>query len=150
MGRKFAAGLLATGMLVATAFADSGLVVKQSPYSVVVTLDRLTTIVQGKGLNVVARVRHSTAASNAGLSLRPTEMLIFGNPKMGTPLMNANQTIGIDLPMRVLAWKDANGKVWVGYYPPADLAARHGVQRPGIIQKMTGALDKLTSAAIAR
>ena len=80
---------------------------------------------------------------------KPTQLLIFGNPKLGTPLMLAKRTIGVDLPLKALAWQDDSGKVWLGYTTPAALKARHGVSgRDEIFKKMTGALDKLTNVAI--
>ncbi len=129
--------------------AENLLVVKQSPYSVSKTLDRLTAVMQKKGLTIFARVDHAAGAKNAGLDMKPTQLLIFGNPKMGTPLMQAKRTIGIDLPLKALAWQDDAGKVWLGYTTPAALKARHGVSgRDKIFQKMTGALDNLTNFAI--
>ena len=129
--------------------AESLLVVKQSPHSVSRTLDRLTAVMQKKGLTIFARVNHAAGAKKAGLDMKPTELLIFGNPKLGTPLMLAKRTIGIDLPLKALAWQDDAGKVWLGYTTPAALKARHGVSgRDEIFKKMTGALDKLTNVAI--
>ena len=104
---------------------------------------------QKKGLTIFARVDHAAGAKKAGLDMKPTELLIFGNPKMGTPLMLAKRTIGVDLPLKALAWQDDAGKVWLGYIDPAALKARHGLAgRDEVFKKMTGALDKLTNAAI--
>ncbi len=129
--------------------AGAPMVVKQSPYSVSETLDRLTTIMQKKGLTIFARVNHGAGAKSAGLDLKPTELLIFGNPKLGTPLMQAKREIGVDLPLKALAWRDDAGKVWLGYTKPDTLKARHGISgRDEVFKKMTGALDKLTSAAV--
>jgi uncharacterized protein (DUF302 family) len=131
------------------AHAENLMVVKQSPHSVSKTLDRLTAVMQKKGLTIFARVDHAAGAKKAGLDMKPTELLIFGNPKMGTPLMLAKRTIGVDLPLKALAWQDDAGKVWLGYTTPAALKARHGVAgRDEIFKKMTGALDKLTNVAI--
>lgn len=135
-------------IICATVQADNGLIVKPSAFGPGETLDRLQTVLEKKGLTVFARVDHAAGASKAGLNLRPTQLLIFGNPKMGTPLMNSNQNIGIDLPMKVLAWEDETGKSWVAYNEPTYLANRHGIKdHPEIIQKMTGALDALTNKA---
>ncbi len=133
------------------AAADNGLMVKPSAYSVAETLDRLERVLQEKGLTIVARVDHSAGAAKAKLNLRPTQLLIFGNPKMGTALMQSNQGIGIDLPMKVLAWQDDQGRVWISYNDPAYLAGRHQVQDRGeVIKKMTGALAKLTDKAVSK
>jgi len=127
---------------------DAGLVLKRSSHSVEMTLDKLETIVKDKGFTVFARIDHAAGAATIGQSLRPTQLLIFGNPKVGTALMRSGQSAAIDLPIRVAAWEDANGQVWIGYGDPADLAQRHGIlDRDAVIQKMTGALKGLTDAA---
>src|SRR5262249_59751021 len=83
--------------------------------------------IKAKGMTVFARIDHAAGAAQAGLSLRPTEVLIFGNAKAGTPLMQSNQTIGIDLPLKALVWQDAVGKVWLSYNEPSWLAEPHGL-----------------------
>jgi len=129
-------------------FADSGVVTKTSANSVKETVDKLETIVSGKGFTVVARVNHAKAAENNGLSLRPTEVLIFGNPKVGTKLMSSNQAIGLDLPIKVLVWEDEKGVVSISYSDPAWMVSRYGISdREGVVKKMTGALGKFTDAA---
>lgn len=135
---------------ISTGALASDLVIKQSDYNVATTLDRLEKIVNAKGIAVIARVNHGAAANKAGIELRPTELLIFGNPKLGSPLMLQNQKIGIDLPMKVLAWEDEQGRTWVAYNQPEYFFRRHGVKQDGIQKKMTGALDKLTAEAIAK
>ena len=90
-------------------------------------MDRLVAEVQAKGLTVFARIDHAAGASDAGLALRPTELVIFGNAKGGTPLMQANQAIGIDLPLKALVWQEASGDTWLSYNDPAWLARRHGL-----------------------
>jgi uncharacterized protein (DUF302 family) len=100
-----------------------------SKFSVKETIDRLASAAVSKNLVVFARIDHGAGAAEAGLPLRPTELLIFGNAKAGTPLMQAKQTMGIDLPLKALAWEDAAGKVWVTINDPAWLAQRH--QMPG-------------------
>src|SRR6266436_3256956 len=104
-----------------------GLVTLASPYGSRETMDRLEAELTTKGLRIFARIDHAAGAAEAGLSLRPTEVLIFGNAKAGTPLMQANQTIGIDLPLKALVWQDAAGKVWLSYNEPNWLATRHGL-----------------------
>jgi uncharacterized protein (DUF302 family) len=132
----------------ADSMSDPGLVVKKSANSVAATLDKLESIVTKKGFTVFARIDHAAGAAKVGKTLRPTQLLIFGNPKVGTALMSSQQSAGLDLPIRVAAWEDAGGQVWIGYTAPAALAERHGItDRDPVIEKMTGALGKLTGAA---
>jgi uncharacterized protein (DUF302 family) len=113
------------------------------------TMDRLAAAVTLKGLTVLARIDHAAAAEAAGLILRPTEVLIFGNPKGGTPLMQAVQTIGIDLPLKALVWEDAAGQTWIAYNDPDWLALRHalptGLEQP--LAAMTAVLAAVTQDA---
>ena len=104
-----------------------GLVTLPSSYAPKETMDRLSTAVTNHGMAVVARVDHAGAAAKAGMDLRPTELLIFGNPRAGTPLMQAAQTIGIDLPLRALVWQDEAHATWVSYVDPLWLASRYGI-----------------------
>lgn len=128
--------------------ATEGLINKPSKHSVTVTLDRLENILKKKGITIVTRWSHDAGANKAGIVLRPTELLIFGNPKMGSHLMTGNQTTGLDLPMKALAWQDANGKVWLSYNDPEYVVKRHGVDdRQDVVNKMAAALDKMTTAA---
>ena len=128
--------------------ADEGLISKKSNYSVKETLDRLAAALEKKGIKVVARINHGANAKKVDMNLRATELLIFGNPKLGTPLLNSNQTVGIDLPMKALAWEDEKGQVWLTYNDPAYITSRHGISdKDEVKNKMAGALDKLTSAA---
>ncbi|MCK4865418.1 MAG: DUF302 domain-containing protein [Gammaproteobacteria bacterium] len=131
--------------------SDKGLVNKKSPFSVKVTLDRLENVLRKKGITIVTRWSHHAGARKAGIPLRPTELLIFGNPKMGSHFFTSNQSAGIDLPMKALAWKDKKGQVWLTYNDPTYIAKRHGIDnRPAIVKKMTGALNKLTNVAIGQ
>lgn len=130
--------------------AAAEMIEKVSPHSVAVTMDRLVSAVEGAGATVFARVDHAAGAAKVDMELRPTQLLIFGNPKLGTPAMLDGQTAGLDLPLRVLAYADGEGVVRVTYHSPASLAQTHGL--PGdakYIQMMTGALGKLTDKAIA-
>ncbi|WP_443081386.1 DUF302 domain-containing protein [Thiohalorhabdus sp.] len=128
-----------------------GLVVKKSPFNATKTIDRLENVLKEKGINVATRWSHHEGARDVGISLRPTELIIFGNPEVGSHFFTSAQTAGIDLPMKALAWRDADGQVWLGYNDPQYIADRHGIDdRDAIIEKMTGALDNLTDAAIAR
>jgi uncharacterized protein (DUF302 family) len=131
--------------------AADGLVTIQSSLGPAETMDRLAAGVRAKGLTVFARVDHAAGAKEVGLPLRPTEVLIFGNAKGGTPLMQANQTIGIDLPIKVLVWQDASGSTWISYNDPAWLAQRHGLGHDvdPAVKAMTGLLSALTHAASA-
>ncbi|HKZ05180.1 MAG TPA: DUF302 domain-containing protein [Methylomirabilota bacterium] len=131
------------------AAAVEGLVIRPSPHSVAETTDRLERAVKERDLVVVARVDHAAAAQRAGLPLRPTQLLIFGSPKAGTPLMQTARTIGIDLPLKALVWEDDQGKVWLAYNAPASLAARHGIggERADTIRAMGAALEALANAA---
>ncbi|MBX2835380.1 MAG: DUF302 domain-containing protein [Gammaproteobacteria bacterium] len=132
-------------------YADAeGLVVVSSPHGVEKTLDKLTTVLESKGMKIMARVNHAAGAASADLTLRPTEVLIFGNPKVGTPLMNCSQSIAIDLPQKMLAWEDADGKVWLGYNDPAYLKGRHTTEGcDGVFDKVSGALANFAKAATA-
>ena len=105
-------------LLGAYAMAADGLTTIASDYGPKETMDRLEAEIKAKGMTVFARIDHAAGAAQAGLSLRPTEVLLFGNAKPGTPLMQANQTIGIDLPLKALIWQDADGKVWLSYNEP--------------------------------
>ena len=128
--------------------ADEGMISKKSKFSVKVTLDRLENVVKKKGFKIATRWSHDKGAKGAGIALRPTELLIFGNPKVGSHFFTSNQTAGIDLPMKALAWKDKNGQVWLTYNDPAYIANRHGINdRAKIVNKMTGALNKFTNIA---
>jgi uncharacterized protein (DUF302 family) len=121
---------------------------KPSKYGVKETADRLAAALKDKGITPVARVDHAAAAKAAGLDLKATEVLLFGNPKLGTPLMQANRDIAIDLPMKVLVWEDDAGKVWIAYTHPETLKARYKIQgRDEVLKAMAGALDAFTGAA---
>lgn len=143
------ATLLALGTATAATAKDAGLVVtKKSAHSVTETLDRLQAILEKRGITVFARVDHGAGAKKVGVELPETQLLIFGNPKLGSPLMASNRAVGLDLPMKALAWADADGTVFLSYTAPQALKARHNVtDRDKIFAMMTGALDKLTNAA---
>ena len=124
-----------------------GLVTIESRQSVKQTIDTLEEGLKANGVTIIARVDHAAGAATVNLPLRPTLLLIFGNPKGGTPLMQSQQTIGIDLPLKALAWEDANGKVWLSYNDPAWVAARHGA---GDVSKVTDALAAALKTATAK
>ena len=106
---------------------DNGLVTTASRFLVRETMARLVEALDKRHLTVFARIDHAAGAASAGLALRPTEVVIFGNPKGGTPLMEERQTAGIDLPLRALVWEDVDGKAWLSYNDPAWIARRHGL-----------------------
>jgi len=129
--------------------ADNGLITLASHHAVKATIDRLDTAAKAKGLTIFARVDHAAGATSVGMPLRPTELLIFGNARGGTPLMQLAQTIGIDLPLKALAWEDAAGKTWLSYNDPAWLAARHGLAEQGatVAKTLGNALAALAQEA---
>ena len=142
------AALLTLGPDGSNAGEQKGVVTKRSAHTVQATLDKLEKIVTDKGFTVFARVDHAAGAAKVGQALRPTQTLIFGNPKVGTKIMNANQAASLDLPIKVAAWEDADGTVWVSYNDPAWLVGRHGIGNlQPVVDKMTGALGKLTDGA---
>jgi uncharacterized protein (DUF302 family) len=125
-----------------------GLTTIASSFSPKETMDRLEAEIRAKGMSVFARVDHAAGAAEAGLELRPTNLIIFGNARGGTPLMQASQTAGIDLPLKVLVWQDAAGKTWFSYNEPSWIAQRHhlGV-RAEIIDKLAAALSAMSRTA---
>jgi uncharacterized protein (DUF302 family) len=110
-----------------TSLPDNGMIHLRSPHSVPETLKRLEAVLRAKNLTIFARVDHSGEAEKAGLSMRPTQLIIFGSPKSGTPLMVASPTLAIDLPLKALVWEDADGKVWLSYNSPGYLKQRHDI-----------------------
>jgi uncharacterized protein (DUF302 family) len=132
------------------AIAQDDWVVKTSPRSVPATVEKLKTAIEGAGAAVAAVVDHAAAAQKVGMELSPTTVVIFGNPKLGTPLMMENPKAGIDLPLKVLVWKDGAATM-IGYLRPDALAKRHGIDaNHKSIEMMTGALAKMTDAATAQ
>jgi uncharacterized protein (DUF302 family) len=112
------------------------------------TMDRLATEIQAKGMKVFARIDHAAGAAEVGLTLRPTELIIFGNARGGTPLMQSNQTVGIDLPLKALVWQDAAGKTFISYNEPSWMAQRHGVANAEpVVSNMTDLLSAITATA---
>jgi uncharacterized protein (DUF302 family) len=133
----------------AQAMAADGLTTIRSSHGPKDTMDRLEAEVKAKRLTVFARIDHAAGAAAVGLSLRPTELLIFGNAKGGTPLMEATQSIGIDLPLKALVWQDGSGNTWLSYNDPGWLANRHGLGHDvdATVTALTAALDVLARAA---
>lgn len=126
----------------------AGMIKLKSTHSVSETINKLEAVLTKKGMTIFKRVDHTAGANKVGLQLRPTELLIFGNPKVGTPLMQCAQTAALDLPQKALAYKDENGQVWLVYNDPAYMAKRHhlhGCEKA--VQKVTNALAKFASVA---
>lgn len=119
--------LLANQASAAEPPADAGITTVASKHGAAQSLDRLEAILESKGITVFARIEHSAEAAKVGLALRPTALLIFGNPKAGTPLMVASPSAALDLPLKVLAWEDEKGQAWLSYNSPAFLQRRHGL-----------------------
>jgi uncharacterized protein (DUF302 family) len=112
------------------------------------TMDRLVAEISAKGMSVFARIDHAAGAAQVGLTLRPAELIIFGNARGGTPLMQSAQTVGIDLPLKALVWQDAAGKTWLSYNEPSWIARRHGVRNAEqVVSKMGAALSAMARKA---
>ena len=112
------------------------------------TMDRLETEIRAKGLTIFARIDHAAGAAEVGLELRPTQLIVFGNARGGTPLMQSVQTIGIDLPLKALVWQDAADKTWISYNEPRWIVQRHGIANAeSIVTKMTDQLSAISNAA---
>jgi uncharacterized protein (DUF302 family) len=126
-----------------------GLMTVKSDFGPEETMNRFEAAVRAKGLTVFAHVDHAAGAAAAGLALRPTDLLIFGNAKGGTPLMQLDQSLGIDLPLKVLVWQDAAGETWLSYNQPGWLAKRHGLGKAAdaAVRAMTAALEAMAQAA---
>ncbi len=121
--------------------AAEGLISVESPHSVSVTAERLETALKRRGLNLFNRIDHAAGAAGAGQELRPTTLILFGSPAVGTPLIQCQQTIGIDMPQKVLIWEDAGGKVWFSYNDPQYLVKRHQAGDCGaVVQRIQQAL----------
>lgn len=131
------------------ASAETDLVSKKSPFTVGETLDRLETVLKGKDITVMARVDHGMNAEKVGMDLRPTQLLIFGKPEHGTQLMQQSQAVGLDLPLKALAWQDESGQVWLGHQPIEVIAERWGIDPASeIVTRIGKGLDALTDAAL--
>jgi uncharacterized protein (DUF302 family) len=144
---RIAAAVLFLSLSATSVLADK-LVAVESRFGVKETLDRLVAELGKRDIKVVARLDHAANAKTVGMDLRPNEVVMFGNPKLGTPLMQLNPEIGVDLPMRMLAWQDKAGKVWIGYPAPDALKARHGISDgEQQFKAMAVALDGLVKIA---
>lgn len=145
---KIIPALMLTLLLAGTAAAQGGLVSVKSSHDVVTTANRLESVLKEKGLTIFARIDHAAGAASVGQTLKPTLLIIFGNPAMGTPLIERSRTMGIDLPLKALIWEDRAGQVWFSYNAPDYLARRHGITEMGdVILKMQEALSNFAMAA---
>ena len=130
------------------AAAQGGLVSIRSSHDVVTTANRLESALTEKEITIFARIDHAAGARGIGQPLRPTLLIIFGKPAMGTPLIQRSRSIGIDLPLKALIWEDTSGQVWFTYTAPQELAERHGITEMNpVIEKMAEALSALAAAA---
>lgn len=143
----FVAALVSLSSL---ATAADGLIAVKSPHGAKETMNRFEDLAKQRGLIIFARIDHAAGAAKVGKTLRPTEVLVFGNPQGGTPLMECAQSAGIDLPLKALVWEDASAQVWLGYNDPVFLAQRHGVPQCAVVENLRKALSSLTEAAVAR
>lgn len=149
--RKLLLFFISVLLLSSPAMADNGFVSVRSAHGVNATADRLEKILEAKGMTVFTRINHAEAAKSVGKKLRPTELVIFGNPKVGTPFMQCGQSAGIDLPQKALIWEDSSGQVWLSYNHPQYLAKRHGIKGcSAVIEKIETALDNFSKAATKR
>lgn len=147
MKRFFA--FLIIGLFCNTTFAVDGVVNVKSKFAVSHTADRFVGIVKKKGMKVMAHIKHDKGAKSVGIDIKPTELVIFGNPKIGAPMIACTRSIGIDLPQKLLVWEDDDGQVWMSYNDPVYIADRHQLKDDcrGGLQKVAGALAKLSKKA---
>jgi len=146
--KRIIASFLIILALVSVSYADSGIVYVKSSHSVEDTTDRLVKALETKGMTVFNRINHAEGAKKIGSSLLPTELVIFGNPKVGTPLMVCSRSVAIDLPQKALIWEDDKGQVWLSYNNPTYLAERHGISGcQEVLKKVAGALKNFAAAA---
>ena len=140
--------LMAIFFFASVTYADNGIISIKSSHDVKTTVDRLDNILREKGMTVFIRINHAEGAQKVGKKLRPTELIIFGNPKVGTPLMQCGQSVAIDLPQKALIWQDEAGQVWLSYNDPKYLASRHSIKECGeIIKKIEKALGNFARMA---
>ena len=135
-------------LFASTIYADDGLISLKSSHNVKTTADRLENALKQKGMTVFIRIDHAAGAQKVGKKLRPTELVVFGNPKVGTPLMLCSQSTAIDLPQKALIWEDQEGTVWFSYNDPNYLVERHGITGCAeVLKKIEKALSNFAKAA---
>ncbi|MDA3876742.1 MAG: DUF302 domain-containing protein [Halothiobacillus sp.] len=142
--------VLVLALFAGNAWADNGMIVHKSAWSVAETMSRAEQVVKERGFTVFALVDHAKGGASVGEELRPTQLLIFGNPKGGTPFMQCAQTVGIDLPLKILVWQDAAGKVWLGYNDPKWIAKRHKVPHCPAAEKISKGMVGLVEAILKK
>ena len=146
--KRFILGMALMGIGAGPALADGGIVSVPSRHDVATTTDRLVAALEKRGVTVFARIDHAAGARKVGKSLPPTQLVIFGNPKLGTPLMQCARSTGIDLPMKALIWRDADGGVWFSYNEARYLDERHGLGECGhVVKKVANALQSFAGLA---
>ena len=149
--RKLLLGLISIGFFSSAVIAHDGLISVESSHTVKSTADRLEAALKAKGMTVFTRIDHAAGAQKAGKQLRPTELVIFGNPKVGTPLMQCDQRIAIDLPQKALIWEDEGGQVWLSYNDPKYLAKRHNLKGcDKVLNKVANALANFSKKATSQ
>ena len=141
--------LMSLSLHTAKSVAAEGMQSHRSPYDVDQTMARLEQTVRERGLNIFANIDHAAGAAGVGMELRPTRLLIFGNPQGGTPVMQCAQTMGIDLPLKVLVWEDSEGQTWLNYTSPRWLAQRHQVDSCPAVEQLESALQGLVDTLLA-
>jgi len=147
MFNKILTGLIGLTLSLSVAAAD-GMISKQSKHSVQMTADNLQQQLTSNGMKIFLRINHAENAKKVDMQLNPTELIIFGNPKAGSPLMKCAPTVAIDLTQKALIWQDDKQQVWVSYNDPAYLKQRHAIEGcDKVLQKVSGALAKMTDAA---
>ena len=149
--KTFISALLVVLMLTVSAYAAEGMVDVKSSFGVHETADRLERVLKEKGMTLFNRVKHSEAAQKIGVELRETELIIFGNPKVGSPLMKCQQSVAIDLPQKALIWKDSEGDTWISYNDPRYLEKRHNISNcEDVLSKIEKALAGIIKAAATK
>lgn len=150
MKRLFFISVTVFSLFSAQSMATEGMVIIKSSFAAKTTMDRVESIAQQRNLAVFARIDHAAGAASIGKTLRANEVIIFGNPQVGSAFMECAQTAGIDLPLKILVWEDDASQVWLGYNHPAYLAQRHNVPECPIIEKMSNALAAIAETAVSR
>ncbi|UAB69180.1 DUF302 domain-containing protein [Vibrio sp. SCSIO 43132] len=148
MKKTIAMGVISCLLSYSAFAADNGLITVKSHHSVEQTAEKLINVLESKGMTVFTQIKHDEGAKKVGMELRPTRLVIFGNPKVGTPLMKCSQTTAIDLPQKMLIWQDASGENWLSYNNPDYLNERHGLEDCAkVIGKVKQALGNFAKAA---
>ena len=146
--KKIIFSVLTILLIAVPAAASDGVVTVQSIFNVEETADRMESVLQEKGMTIFNRIKHSEAAANVGIELRKTELILFGNPKVGSPLMKCQQSAAIDLPQKALIWEDDTARVWISYNGPRYLEKRHNITGcEEIIAKIEKALAGIAKSA---